>query len=100
MIHTYLDLSTDHLAQETMRQLNELTAGDRLQLGWPAMTVAPYEYGAFVTVPDPNHVPLAQYGNTPTDLAAVLHYAQRLGIHLLRFDSDGDEIDNLPTHDW
>lgn len=99
---TYLDLSTGHLSKQTMELLER--AGDRTQVAtetakWPAMTIAAYAHGMFVTVPDPD-VSYAQYGEMPSDLADVVHHAQVNGINLLRFDSDGDWIKGLPTFEW
>jgi len=44
-IYAYLDLSTAHLRRETMDTLSDATEGTCQARGWPAMTIAPYEYG-------------------------------------------------------
>jgi hypothetical protein len=98
MIYTYLDLSTGHLTEKTREQI-ELTADNPVrtrETGWPAMSIGVYEYGYFITVPDCSQQSLL---TLPDDLAGVMRYAQRLGIPLLRFDSDGDRIDGLPFHE-
>lgn len=108
MILTHLDCSTAHLTRETMEALSYLgVAGDcatgdcsdeRIkQAGWPAMTIAAYDKGAFVTIPGaPSE---GQLDFMPDDLVIVLAHAQRLGCQLVRFDADGATID-LPTYDW
>lgn len=104
MIGAYLDLSTGHLTQETM---DKLAVGRIAHLsGWPAMTIATYDHGAFVTVP--SDAEQEQWDALPADLRAVFDYAiaQFTGapgqqvIQVLRFDSDGDQIDGLEYHDW
>lgn len=99
MIHTYLDLSTAHITKDTADAL-DMVGNDGIVLGWPAMTIAPYEYGTFVTVPplmpdDPGY-----HDRLPPDLRLVLDHARALGAYVVRFDADGDTVAELPTHDW
>jgi hypothetical protein len=96
MIACYLDLSTGHLTRTTQH----LLAMNTKTLGWPAMTIADYTYGWFVTVPafdDPEI--LAQRCALPDDLQDVLTHAYTEGCQLIRFDADGDQLDDLPYYE-
>lgn len=95
MIHSYLDVSTEHITRGTMAKLE---SGSSHLYGWPAMSIANYEYGCFVTVPldtEPE-----QWEALPPDLAKVLDYARKLGAILVRFDAEGEPAHKLPTYDW
>lgn len=96
MLHTYLDLSTSHVTERTEQQLPQAAAGFRI--GWPALTIAPYAHGYFITVPDP--LPGTDLSALPEDLAQVLAYARGLGAAVVRLDADGETTDQLPTYDW
>lgn len=99
----YLDLCTNHVTQGTMDLLSTAnkTRNDlAIWLGWPAMTIAPYEYGCFVTVPDFDNVEPDKLNALPVDLAAVLRYAFDGGCYVVRFDSSGDHIIGLKYYDW
>lgn len=99
MILQYLDLSTGHLTQATMRKLEDIRwpIDPPPDLGWPAMTIASYEHGAFVTVPD---MPNVDFLDMPHDLANVLWAAHRAGATLVRFDADGSVDPTLPYKEW
>lgn len=102
MIYTYLELSTGHLTRETLDALE--AANDKpawmVREDWPAMTIANYAYGVFITVPNLSDIDVAgQVKTLPYELAGCLAHAHAKGIHLLRFDSEGDEIDGLPVFD-
>lgn len=94
MIFPYLDLSTGHVSKATMDQLNR--QGEE---NWPAMSIAPYTYGVFVTVPDAS-ASQASLDELPYDLRAVVRFAQGLGVPLLRFDSDGEIVPGLTHAHW
>ncbi len=109
MIYTHLDLSTSHVTLETMKQLSHLgVAGDcatgdcsdaRIQAaGWPAMTIAAYDRGCFVSVP--SFFTDEQRDAVPEDLRYVFRHAQAYGATLIRLDSDGATLEALPTYDW
>ena len=91
-VFSYLDCSTGHLTATTLRELGDCSLFDGL-------TVADYDYGCFVSVPpadvdiDKEHAPLQE------DLRIVLKFAQARGCYIVRFDSDGDEVEGLPTYD-
>lgn len=87
----YLDCSTGHLEAATMRALSQ---GDDMQ--GALTTVAPYTYGAFISVPPDPVTDLA----LPPDLRDVVDAARRQGCHVVRFDADGTTLDDLPTYDW
>jgi hypothetical protein len=106
MILTHLDLSTGHIKQETMETLTFISEGKMptgqlleagailQQLGWPAMTIAAYDRGCFVSCPDECGAGL------PHDLLAVVRHAQRYGATVIRFDADGTTLEALPIYDW
>lgn len=103
MILTYLDLSTGHLTEATRDLIDTCVERQRSDLGgpgladWPAMTVAGYTYGWFMTVPyefDPH-----EWRALPQDLATVLSYARRHNVPLVRFDSDADTVADLPLYE-
>lgn len=98
MIAKYLDLSTCYLRKETMSTLSSAPHGLNQRLGWPAMTIAPYWRGAFVTVP--SEMTDDQLNALPSDLEEVLSYARLQDAALVRFDADGDDHLDLPTYDW
>ncbi len=91
----YLDLSTCHVQQSTMDWLQEAKPG--------FMSIANYDYGAFVTVP-PTPDELAEdfghYDEMPEDLATVLMRAQEMGCYLVRLDADGPTLEGLPVYNW
>lgn len=98
MKRNYLDLSTAHLSPATR---TDLKVGSVLRC-----TVAPYEYGYFVSVP-PNQegiaaIELRDVDNDmllprPDDLIGVLRYARKHGCSIVRFDTDADKIEELPV---
>ena len=102
MILTYLDLSTGHLTDATRMLLDDYADHQRAPHsnvgvnGWPAMTVGAYDRGFFVTVPDAKEQDLS---GLPADLVAVMRHAQHTRVPLLRFDSDGDTVPNLPFYE-
>lgn len=91
----YLDCSTGHITKQTMGLLNK---GE--ESGLLGMTVAPYEYGAFVTVPGFDDPDDECVRTMPNDLAEVLAFAHSRGCQVVRFDSDGFTYDELPSYDW
>lgn len=100
MIVTCLEITTAHLRFESMRVLTELSAEQRMGNGWPAMTVANYQHGVFVTVPEKNADTIDQLENLPDDLGDVLDHARSHGVTLVRFDSDAPQLADLPYYDW
>lgn len=100
MIVTCLELSTAHLTRSTMRLLTEFSDEQRMGNGWPAMTVANYKHGAFVTVPEKSDLTIEHLDNLPSDLECVLGHARNYGATLVRFDSDGADCPDLETYIW
>ncbi|HDR9174327.1 hypothetical protein [Burkholderia vietnamiensis] len=86
----YLDVSTGHVTAETMDWFDDGKCS--------ALTVAPYTYGAFVSVPfaasDIDDV------ECPEDLKTVLKFARNLGCDVIRFDADADTLVELPRYTW
>lgn len=84
-----LDISTSHLKEETLNSLSE--------------NKMPYSYGykegVFISVPDKNIV-LAEEYDFPIDLGILLKYAWESDVSLIRLDSDGEVIKNLPVYKW
>jgi hypothetical protein len=104
-IHTYVDISTGHVSRATMELLSSAGAIDNpcREHGWPAMTIAPYEYGVFITVPnldDPECCSQQQRNALPLELELILTYALRHGAQVVRLDADGDVIEGLQLFDW
>lgn len=93
-VFKYLDCSTGHITKQTMELLEK---GEESGLSF--MSVAPYKYGAFVTVPDDTADP-ARVSAMPNDLAVVLALAHGRGCQVVRFDSDGATYDELPSFNW
>ena len=94
---TYLDLSTCHVRQETMAALGVYESGAH-DMGWPAMTIASYECGAFITVP--SEMSNEQMDALPSDLEEVLSWARAAGATLVRLNADGAIDPDLPTFEW
>jgi hypothetical protein len=90
-VMNYLDLSTAHVSPETMEWI---CSDSCLHL------IAEYKHGAFVYVPTNLNRQGLEDDMVPGDLIDVLGYAHEKGCAIVRFDSDGDTIKELPTHDW
>lgn len=93
-ISRYLDLSTGHLKQETMRWLSQ---ADPTRSNCAGMTIAAYEYGAFVSVPEEDRIGAI---DCPEDLKVVLRYARKKGLGVIRFDADAEVLADLIHFDW
>lgn len=92
----YLDCSTGHISRSSMDLLDK---GDFVEGGGlSGAAVAPYRYGAFVTVPpDANG---EEFAGWPDDVVAVARFARAHGCAVVRFDSDGYTHGELQTYDW
>lgn len=93
-INQYLDLSTGHI---TDRTCNVWASRN------PYPVVATYPCGVIVAVPSElpeQHPDTPRNIMIPEDLKRVIEYARSKGCALIRFDSDGDFIDELPSYDW
>ena len=88
----YLDISTAHLTPATREWLDENTPA---QPKCSAITIAPYEYGCFTSVPS-DQERIAEL-ECPDDLKGVLAHARKEGCDVVRFDSDADVVDGLPV---
>lgn len=96
-IFKYLDLSTAHLSAETKGDFDLI--GD---VNNPTgLTVAKYDYGYFVSVPESMEAVDTPHGVTkrklPDDLREVLKFALRNGCCVVRFDADAEVVDGLPV---
>jgi hypothetical protein len=95
MIANYLDCSTGMLSHETYVQLT----GHLIMGEWPAMTVAPYEFGVFISVPPASHI-YEHADGLPEDLFCLLIYADEHDCQVIRLDAEGDRLDDLHFHEW
>lgn len=87
---SYLDLSTCHVSEETMHSLDVAACS--------GLTIAPYEYGAFVSVPSESSD--IDDMDCPNDLKQVLRYARSEGCDVVRFDQAAGILADLPYFDW
>jgi hypothetical protein len=94
MIVQMLDISTAYIKEETARWLErEGTSGP-----CPIVVYDKADYGWWVHVPsDWNNQTVP---NVPGDLLAVMTYAKAKGCSWVMFDSDGEEVEDLPKYDW
>ena len=83
----YLEISTAHLKQKTLKGLNAME---------PPYTYE-YEEGVFISVPAQNETNIS---DMPKDLRILLQYAWINEINLIRMDRDADIIDDIPAYDW
>lgn len=92
-IRHFVVVSTAHLTARTARYLENTAVGE-----WPCVG-GPYgDYGWFVYAHEENgHAGLDLI---PDDLFGVMTWARGEGAAYILFDSDGDTIDGLPSHDW
>lgn len=90
MEYQYLDLATNHVSEETMRSLD----GQQCS----GITIAPYEYGAFVSVP--SDIAAINKLECQEDLKVVLRYARSEGCNVVRFDQDAEAVTGLPRFNW
>lgn len=99
----YLDLSTGHIHQKTADILNR-PLSERMDVGWPMLGITRYVYGWFILVPPISDIKEAKIkaalGRFPGDLADVLWYASEKGCNLVRLDSSGIYVDDLPRYQW
>lgn len=93
----YLDICTCYVTPAALDLLIMLDCRQRLARGWPAMTVAEYDYGVFLTVP--NELTESQAAAMPASLVELLETARRHGAELVRLDSSGDAWPDLPEYD-
>ena len=92
-IQRCLDLMSNHVSQETMQAMSRAPS-------WGPITVAPYEYGAFVSVPSNDGECNVDDLRCPVDLKIVLNKARSLGCDIVCFDAAADALDGLPYFDW
>lgn len=94
----FLDICSNHLSRPTFAFLEAAQPTGPHCLG---LTIAPYEFGAFVTVPsDSEHGTKIDALQCPDDLKVVLKHARSIGCALLRFDTEGGVVRGLPLFNW
>lgn len=96
MIEQHLYISTGHVSSETLGLLDISTFDSRLESGWPSMTVASYDCGTIITVPE--EITEKQRRSIPKDLVGVLDFAREHGASLIRFDQSADPVPGLPEY--
>lgn len=92
-VRRFLVLSTCHVSERTAKRLDDTPTAE-----WPCLG-GPYgEYGWFLYAHDENSG--VGKDRIPDDLFAVMVWVRRQGCDYLLLDCDGDEIEDLPRHDW
>lgn len=84
-----LDISTSHLREETLNSLSE----NKMPYSYS------YKEGVFISVPDKNIMAAEDY-ELPLDLVTLLEYAWENDVSLIRLDSDGEVIEDIPVYKW
>jgi hypothetical protein len=97
MIEQHLYISTGHITPETLILVDTSSFESRVESGWPNMTVAPYDCGTFVTVPD--EITSRQEQSIPADLLGVLNFARAQGASVVRLDQSADFVPGLPEYE-
>lgn len=91
-----LDISTSHISEDTNNILTMVAKTNDFHF-----TVAEYEYGYFVGVPNVDNDPDFKYQDeVPEDLRKVLDFARKNKCLIVRLDADADQCDDLPTFNW
>lgn len=99
-IRKYLDCSYEHLPESLRERF-----ADIFNLGTPTgVIVHPYDFGAFVWVPEDPEAWTKQYADEeddpyPAALLKVQVYAAGKGCDYIHFDSDAECIDELPLYE-
>lgn len=93
--YRYLDLSTGHIPEATMEWLSEAVP---TRSHCDGLTIAPYEYGAFVSVPGESET--IEGLNCPEDLKVVLRHARGLDCDVVRLDVAAEQLAELQHFDW
>lgn len=102
---SHMTAATDSLLETIYQSLTASTGPIGMPEGWPPMTLAKYEFGWFISVPEIDNVMEAKAtallgGPFPSDLAQVIEHAIKNECYIIRFDSDGAVIEELPLYDW
>jgi hypothetical protein len=91
VIRTVLDLSTAHLPEHLGRHGlsgQDSVIADQLEHGW------------LMWVPPDPDAHAADHPDLPPEALAVQRYARQCGCDYVLFDTDADQIGDLPTWDW
>lgn len=84
-------LSISHLSRKTMEGLST-------KCNVFGLFCIPYDHGVLVYHSDIQDVSVDR--DVPVDLAMCLRWSMRHGYEWTRFDSDGSQVDTLPTYAW
>lgn len=92
-----LDLSTRHLPQATLEDLN----------GYDGVIADPYLHGVWLWVPDDPAAHAKDYPDpaessdgVPTEVLTIQLYARAIDCDWVRLDADGDRNADLPAWEW
>lgn len=88
-VHRYLDLSTSHLPQALLEDLN----------GIDGLIARKHPYGFWLHVPDDIDQQVDAY-DLPDKVVAILRHARSLDCDWINLDGEGGIEDTLPTWDW
>ena len=92
-IYKCLDVSTGHLTQETVNEL------DLDNIAY--VTAYTYKEGLFIVVPDMDISDVKRAAaDWPNDLKDLFAFARRKDCLLIRLDRDSEEADDLPKYEW
>ena len=89
MLGKYLDISISHLKEGTLNSLSE----NKMPYSYD------YKEGIFISVPDKDIIG-KEIRNLPSDLVVLLEYAWENDVLLIRLDTDGEVVDDLPVYEW
>ncbi len=92
-----LDISTGHISAKTNSLLGQVAGTN----DW-RFTVAEYEYGYFIVVPNfaKDDQEYEYFEDVPEDLKNLLNFARDRNCLVLRLDADGEIYEELPYFEW
>jgi hypothetical protein len=94
-----LDCSTKHITLDDARMMDDEPAGSA-----PFPCLGVLNHGYLLWVPGlaefEEQAQSARESGFSDAFVALLKYASSLGVERVQLDSDGDELDGLPSFDW
>ena len=95
----YVDVSTRHISREDDERLHEL-ALEEVHGGIAPTTIAEYQYGFFVGVPEEIDGEFERQMGVSDALIDLMRRCSAEGVQVIRIDRDGARHPGLPTFDW
>ena len=100
-IYNYFDASTGHITDRDSEVLCQLAANPS-SLG---TTISEYDRGWFIAVPEesdgrPDFYNLCRDAGLSEAFINLVAHVRDVECQVLRLDTDGDVLDDLPTFDW